>query len=135
VSPSLIDLLENYSGIPRDEQEQHLLHVVLSIPSSSSQRKTANHKQRDVAWEIFPFPCFGLFWWLVLGLSTHPHYSGRLSHLKTPHSSPTKFLDLGTCLGQDARKLIHDGIHPSSVYGSDLFPAYENAGFSLFKDE
>jgi hypothetical protein len=71
MSPSLTDLLENYSGIKRDEQEQHLLHVVLLIPYSSSQHKTANSKQRDVAWEIFS--CIGIFWWLVLGLSAHPH--------------------------------------------------------------
>jgi hypothetical protein len=52
-----------------------------------------------------------------------------------PSSPPTKFLDLGTCLGQDVRKSIHDGTPPSSIYGSDIFPAYETAGFYLFKDE
>lgn len=68
--------------------------------------------------------------------SLHPPlYPDLLSHLKTPHSPPTKFLDLGTCLGQDTRKLIHNGIPSSSIYGSDLFLAYETAGFSLFKDE
>jgi hypothetical protein len=80
MSPSLIDLLENYSGILRDEQEQHLLHVVLLIPPPSSQHKEANHKQRDLGWDIFPFPRIGLFWWPVLGLSTHPHYAKLLTH-------------------------------------------------------
>lgn len=77
-------------------------------------------------------PCIGLLSFLNLGLSTHPHYATLLALLKDPS---TKFLDLGTCVGQDVRKLIHDGIPISQVFGSDLFPAYEDVGNALFKDE
>ena len=80
-------------------------------------------------------PCIGLWWWLVLGLSTHPHYPTLLAHLKTfPTAFPPKLLDLGTCLGQDLRKLIRDGVPSEYLYGSDLFPGYEAVGHSLFRD-
>jgi SAM-dependent methyltransferase len=44
------------------------------------------------------------------------------------------FLDLGTCVGQDLRKLAHDGVPISTLYGSDLFPAFEKVGHALFRD-
>lgn len=43
-------------------------------------------------------------------------------------------MDLGTRLGQDLRELVADGADPERLYGSDLFPEYENAGQQLFKD-
>lgn len=45
-----------------------------------------------------------------------------------------RFLDLGTCLGQDLRALHHDGVPISRLYGSDLLPEFEGAGHTLFKD-
>ncbi|CZR51749.1 uncharacterized protein PAC_01626 [Phialocephala subalpina] len=119
MSPPLIDLLENYAGMPPSEQEAHLYRI------------------RDLAWEVFPMPSVGLFWWLVLGLSTHPHYRQLIELMKSPPTDPShprKFLDLGACLGQDSRKLIHDGIPSSSVYASDIFPGYESVGHALFND-
>lgn len=45
-----------------------------------------------------------------------------------------KLLDLGTCVGQDLRKLLFDGAPIDSLFGSDIFPAYESVGQALFKD-
>ena len=89
-----------------------------------------------MAWEIFPWPCIGEFWFINLGLSLHPAYSSLLTRLRPPHSTstPIKFLDLGTCLGQDLRKLAFDGVPVQSLYGSDIFPDYEHAGHQLFRD-
>ena len=69
-----------------------------------------------------------------MGLSLHPSYASLVAHLL---SSPptTKFLDLGTCLGQDLRKLNFDGVSPDILYGSDVFPQYERVGHDLFRDE
>ena len=89
--------------------------------------------QRDLAWEIFPWPCVGEFWFVSLGLSLHPHYSDLLARLRS-QDPPAKFLDLGTCLGQDLRKLVLDGVSPSVLYGSDFFAEYEAAGHQLFRD-
>ena len=86
-----------------------------------------------MAWEIFPWPCIGEWWFLYLGLSTHPYYSSLLTRIK---GSPTaKFLDLGTCLGQDVRKLVFDGAPVGQLYGADMLPEYEAAGYALFRDK
>ena len=90
--------------------------------------------QRDLAWEIFPWPCVGEFWFVNLGLSLHPRYNALLTRLRT-QDPPTKFLDLGTCLGQDLRKLVVDGVvSPDVLYGFDYFAEYEDAGHRLFRD-
>ena len=75
----------------------------------------------------------GEFWFITLGLSQHPSYATLLSRLRSSPSD-TKFLDLGTCLGQDLRKLIFDGVSPHKLYGLDIFPAYEGIGHELFRD-
>ena len=41
---------------------------------------------------------------------------------------------MGTCLGQDLRKLAFDGVPVGSLYGSDVFPEYERVGHELFHD-
>jgi hypothetical protein len=49
--------------------------------------------------------------------------------------TPLKFLDLGTCLGQDLRTLAFDGAPLSSLYGADVLPGFEAAGHALFRDK
>ena len=86
-----------------------------------------------MAWEIFPWPCIGEFWFISLGLSLHPSYQSLLTRLRSP-STPERFLDLGTCLGQDLRKLVFDGVPVQSVYGSDVFSDFERVSHELFHD-
>ena len=91
--------------------------------------------QRDQAWAVFPFPCIGEFWFLTLGLSAHPHYADLLARLTSaPDKTKPLLVDLGTCLGQDLRKLIHDGAVPTQILGVDIFPEFEAVGHSLFRD-
>lgn len=66
-----------------------------------------------------------------MGLSLHPSYPSLVTRLR---SSNTKFLDLGTCLGQDLRKLIYDGAPVQNLFGCDVFPQYESVGHALFRD-
>lgn len=112
-----------YSGVPRDQQVGHILNV------------------RNRAYKAHPYPCLGRFRFIELDLSTHPLYLEYvLPQLKQPSSGKTDdaapiFLDLGTCLGQDIRKLIFDGADPSRIYGSDIVPDFISAGYELFKDE
>jgi hypothetical protein len=81
---------------------------------------------------VFPGPGIGQFWFLRLGLS-NPQYATVLSQLK---SSPNaKLLDLGTCLGQDLRKLVVDGISPSQVFGCDIINGFESVGHEFFRDK
>ena len=86
-----------------------------------------------MAWEVFPFPCIGEFWFLSFGLSAHPYYQQILERLKTDPSE--RLLDLGCCLGQDLRRLAYDGAPIQCLYGSDLFAGYEDAGYTLFRDK
>lgn len=60
-------------------------------------------------------------------------YARLLSTLKSSPSSPA-FLDVGACLGQDVRKLIHDGAPPGSVAGAELSPTFIELGYELFRD-
>lgn len=45
------------------------------------------------------------------------------------------FLDIGTCLGQDIRKLIHDGAPSATVAGAELSSTFIELGYRLFRDD
>lgn len=94
----------------------------------------AKQKQREEAWKVFPWPCIGEFWFIEQGLLRHPDYARILERLKTDTTPEIKFLDLGTCVGQDIRKLAYDGAPVSTLYGADVLPGFEAAGHSLFQD-
>lgn len=135
LTPACRQLLEEYSGVKSSEVESHVYKIVsLPIPMSPLPCcSTDAPYQRDMAWEIFPWPCVGNFWFINLGLSLHPSYQTLLARLRSP-STPKKFLDLGCCLGQDLRKLAFDGVPVQSLYGSDIRPDYESIGHELFRD-
>ncbi|KAF2499061.1 hypothetical protein BU16DRAFT_603032 [Lophium mytilinum] len=108
-----------YSDIRPDEVEAHILRA------------------RDAAWSISPWPCIGEFWFLTFSLSRHPAYTHILDTLRfQSHNDPNppyKLLDLGTCLGQDLRKLAYDGAPIPALLGADLLD-FEAAGHALFRD-
>lgn len=115
------DVFEQYSGIPKDKQLDHVVSV------------------RNSAYKTHPYPCLGRFRFLELELSHHPLYESYVvPTLKRPTSAgkkPLIFLDLGTCLGQDLRKLIYDGASPSQLYGSDIEQSFIDTGYEMFLDE
>jgi hypothetical protein len=127
IPPQTAELLEKYSGIPAGEaQVNHIWRL------------------RDRAYQEYQYPCLGLYRFLLLALSSHPLYHthvlpvlrGRQDADAT--SQPTAlpiFLDLGTCLGQDIRKLIFDGAPVESVYGADILSEFIDIGYDLFQDE
>ncbi|KAI1810400.1 hypothetical protein GGS20DRAFT_567643 [Poronia punctata] len=112
------ELLVSYSGIPEDKQIAHVT------------------KLRNEAYVHFPYPCMGSFRFLDLDLSRHPAYK---EHVVTPLCQPAVpeplFLDCGTCLGQDLRKLVADGVPPHRVWASDIEPQFIELGFELFQDK
>ncbi|PMD12413.1 hypothetical protein NA56DRAFT_613500 [Hyaloscypha hepaticicola] len=107
------ELLENYSKIPASEVEDHV------------------YKIRDEAWSVFPYPCIGGFRFLDLAIAQSPDYPTILKRLKTGHE---RFLDLGCCFGQEIRRLVHDGVPQSSIYGADLRPEFFELGYKFFRD-
>ncbi|KAK7892545.1 hypothetical protein LTR67_007642 [Exophiala xenobiotica] len=120
-------LLSSYSGIPADQQNAHITQV------------------RNQAYKTHPYPCLGRWRFLELDLANHPLYHSHVlpallaKDQKGEHEQAEAetwmFLDLGTCLGQDIRKLIFDGADVSRLYGADLKPEFIDMGYALFRDE
>ncbi|PVI02563.1 hypothetical protein DM02DRAFT_522580 [Periconia macrospinosa] len=115
LKPSFQKLLQEWSGIPAESVVPHIYQV------------------REEAWKVFPWPCIGEFWFIEQGLLRHPDYALTLEKLKSS-GGDAKFLDLGTCLGQDLRTLAYDGAPISSLYGADALQKFEASGHALFKD-
>lgn len=96
------------------------------------------YSQRNRAWKVNPYPCLGQFRFLEFNLAHRAGdiYTRLLNILKDPSSksSGILFLDVGTCLGQDIRKLIYDGVSPSVVAGTDLSSSFLEQGYELFRD-
>lgn len=123
----MAELLDRYSGIPAgDSQIEHV------------------HRVRDRAYQEYQYPCLGMYRFLGLALSSHPLYDTHVLPLlrrekdakgATEEAPARTLLDLGTCLGQDVRKLIFDGAPMESVYGADVLVEFVDIGYELFRDE
>jgi SAM-dependent methyltransferase len=87
-------------------------------------------KQRDEAFKIFPYPCVGNWGFLNLSILESPVYNEVLERIK----SGEQYLDIGCCMGQDIRKLSHDGAPQENMYGSDLKKQFWDIGYDLFLD-
>jgi SAM-dependent methyltransferase len=61
-----------------------------------------------------------------------PNYPTILQRLKTGDEN---FLDLGCCFGQEIRRLVHDGVPSSHLWGTDLRPEFFELGYKLFQDK
>ncbi|KAJ4518840.1 hypothetical protein HRR78_001182 [Exophiala dermatitidis] len=109
IPPAMSALLAEYSGIPPQEQKAHITTV------------------RDRAYATHPYPCLGRWRFLELDLADHPLYRSEI--LPALSSSES-----GCCLGQDIRKLIHDGADATRLMGADLNPEFIEIGYSLFRD-
>lgn len=121
VPSAILEVLETYSGIPRDSQIAHILAA------------------RDAAYAKCPYPCIGNLRFLDFDLSTHPLYQ---EHVLAPLTKSVPagiaaplFLDLGTCFGQDVRKLVYDGAPVERVWASDIEQHLIDMGYKLFNDE
>ncbi|KAI9827480.1 MAG: hypothetical protein M1832_004830 [Thelocarpon impressellum] len=113
ISPAVRKLFEGYSGIAPDRVEAHISEV------------------RDRAWNVWPYPCIGLFRFLDLGISSTPSYAEIIERLKSGQT----LLDIGCCFGQEIRKLVSDGAPSENIYGADLHSEFIDAGYDLFQDK
>lgn len=80
---------------------------------------------------MWPYPCLGQFRFLELNLAgradLYPWLVARLS-------GGDRFLDVGCCLGQDIRKLVHDGVPGENLVGAELNGGFIDLGYELFRD-
>ncbi|KAF2275794.1 uncharacterized protein EI97DRAFT_458808 [Westerdykella ornata] len=112
-TPAARKLLEQYSNIPADKVEDHVVNI------------------RNEAWDIFPYPCIGQFRFLDLTLREFDIYPDVLKRL---HDGQ-RLLDMGCCFGQEIRQLVQDGAPAENIYGCDLREEYIALGYKLFRDK
>ncbi|KAF5851889.1 hypothetical protein GGP41_000617 [Bipolaris sorokiniana] len=111
--PAVRDLFENYSKVPSTGVVAHIKHV------------------RDEAFKIFPYPCLGNWGFLNFSIGVGPAYQEVVRRIKDGE----QFLDLGCCMGQDIRKLVHDGVPSTNTYASDLKKTFWDLGYDMFLDK
>ncbi|KAK1519496.1 cytochrome P450 55A1 [Colletotrichum costaricense] len=114
ISAEARKMLEEYAGIPPDEVRDHVVAM------------------RDKIWEVFPYPCIGEFHFLDFNLAHRPGYPQLLARLQDNPSA--RHLDIACCVGQDLRRLVHDGVASSKIVAVELEQGYIDAGYELFRD-
>lgn len=132
--------LEEYSHIPRDQADAHLLAIVsVVVPhprSSLVQLLTGvSPQKRDRLWAVAKYRCIGR-----LRFASVPDadmaddgFREALRRLKSRDSQDV-LLDLACCVGQVIRKLVHDGVDSTRLLGADLHPEFIDIGYELFRD-
>ncbi|TLS30237.1 hypothetical protein PpBr36_02404 [Pyricularia pennisetigena] len=105
-------LFVEYSKIPEDELEQHLIEA------------------RKRAWECCPYPCIGHWVFLKLQLRKNAEFDEAVRRTQQGQ----KLLDIGCAIGQDLRSLAHAGAPQNMLYGIDLEERFFEAGKFLFQD-
>jgi len=118
VDSSVIDeaarkLLINYSGISPENIGKHVDAI------------------REKAFNIWSYPCIGMYRFLDLSIMQAEVYQEVVERLK----GGDKLLDLGCCFGQEIRQLVSDGVPSENCYGSDLRAEFLELGYELFKDK
>ncbi|OJJ07624.1 hypothetical protein ASPVEDRAFT_155429 [Aspergillus versicolor CBS 583.65] len=106
-------LFREYSAIPQEEIVKHIQDI------------------REKAWDIYPYPCIGIFRFIDFGAYFCPVYPDVLKRLAAGQT----LLDLGCCFGQDLRKLVFDGASSENLLGVDLHAGFHNLGYELFRDK
>ena len=116
IDPDARAILESYAHIPPDQVLSHIQTI------------------RDQAWELFPYPCMGMFSFIKMHISKNPKYSTVLDRLLT-NSDETLLLDLGCGFGQELRTLAAAGVPTTSLFGIDISDGFIELGFQLFNDK
>ncbi|KAF2667857.1 hypothetical protein BT63DRAFT_426710 [Microthyrium microscopicum] len=128
-NPQNLDFYDIDASTTVGDTARKLLHEYSKIPSEQIDEHVETIRKQ--AFEIFPYPCIGMFRFLDLSIPTTPIYSEVLERLK----NGDKLLDLGCCFGQEIRKLIFDGAPAENLVGSDLEADFISLGYDLFKDK
>jgi SAM-dependent methyltransferase len=119
IDPEPRKIFEEYAGIPPAEVLSHVQVV------------------RDRAWEMFPYPCMGMFTFVKMRIARNPAYGTVLRRLlaKEDNKDKSTLVDLGCGLGQELRTLIAAGVAPTQLYGVDVRDGFVELGFELFRDK
>ncbi|KAJ3255505.1 hypothetical protein HK103_006230 [Boothiomyces macroporosus] len=110
-----VSFIKEYCKIDEKEATKRILDTIRVIEES-------HHVYKCIQ--------MGMFGRTIIHL--HPQYPEIKVNFVKPNF---KLLELGCCFGTDARKMISDGLNPSSITVSDLTDVYWQTGKAvLFKD-
>lgn len=126
-------LLEDYSHIPPDEIDAHVIAIVscnAAIPLLTLTNDDSI-SQREKAYNVFNYGCIGRWRFLDLYITEAPEYLDIITRLKAGE----KLLDLGCCFGHILRQLAFDGSPADNLTGADLRPEFIELGYELFRDK
>jgi len=82
------------------------------------------------AWSVYQYPCITRYSFLDFNAASHPAYAGALEQGK----KDAIYVELGCFFGTDSRKLVADGYPPDRILGVDLYQAFLDLGYELYKD-
>ncbi|KAF8491240.1 hypothetical protein F5888DRAFT_1928794 [Russula emetica] len=114
------------------EEERTFFKQQTGIPDDDDLKAHIFRLQAE-AYEVYPYACIRLFHFArfkILRLF-RSSYQNLLEIGKSRKGAI--FLDIGCCMGTDARKLIADGYPLEQVVTSDLRQEFANLGHKLFK--
>ncbi|KAN0118614.1 hypothetical protein V8E52_005037 [Russula decolorans] len=124
--PALDESLYNFT-----EEERTFFKQQTGI-SDDEELKAHICRVQAEAYEVYPYPCIRLFSFAKIKLPLfRTSYQDLLEMGKSRKGAI--FLDIGSCMGTDARKLIADGYPLEQVVTSDLRQEFANLGHELFK--
>ncbi|CAF3929006.1 unnamed protein product [Rotaria sp. Silwood1] len=103
----------NYASISPSALRDHLISV------------------REAAWQRHHYPCLGRWGFLHFSIKQNPLYEEILEQCKNKGAT---IIDFGSCLGQDLRRLIYDGVPLDRIRGYELDPFFIEQGYELFRD-
>ncbi|KAF2151566.1 hypothetical protein K461DRAFT_294469 [Myriangium duriaei CBS 260.36] len=113
VLPAARRLLEEYSGIPSDDVQSHIISI------------------RDKAWEVAPYASVGSMTWINPYILLHPAHERILARLKAGAS----ILDCGCCFSTDLRQLAFEGAPTDRMNAFDVETAFFDIGYDFFRDK
>ena len=84
--------------------------------------------------DVHVYSCMSSLSYLCPRARLHPQYAAVVQ-AAVAVGSAYQILDVGSCMGQETRALIVDGVHPASITTSDVHDAYWRAGRTIFMDD
>jgi phospholipid N-methyltransferase len=112
LKPETLALFKNYANIT-DEKE--MKNRILRV--------------QKTGFETYSYPCIETFSFITPRSLLHPMYKQIISNVRNG-----SVLDLGCCMGADARQMVVDGVNKEKIFGIDLEKTFIELGFELFDD-
>lgn len=129
---------KNAPARPLEDFDLKFLRVWLGDSSELSDSELMDHvlesHNRIRASDAHIYSCVSSLSYLCPRARLHPMYSEVVASA-VAMGPAFKILDVGSCMGQETRALIVDGVSPQSITTSDVHDAFWKAGNDIFIDD